>query len=200
MPTTGAIATLRDLLEAMGKTWDHRVVRYDLQQQMVLFGGMRARFRTIKASFSSTTARLSAVQGSVPIGLALVGVTGAALIAIVIWRRRRRENQSGSAPNQSVPTQAMREATAIYELLQSAMASAGVPRSPGTPPLLHARKLVLMGHPAAADVERVTTRYLRARFGEEPITHEERADLEQCIRRVRHTPPSLPKSTARPAR
>ncbi len=200
MPTSGAIATLRDLLEAMGKTWDHRVVRYDLQQQMVLFGGMRARFRTIKASFSSTKVRLSSGHGPVPIGLALIGVTGAVLVAIVIWRRRRREIQSGSGAHQSTATRAMREATAVYEMLQSAMASAGVPRSPGTPPLLHARKLVLMRHPVAADVERVTNRYLRARFGEEPLSHEETAELEQCIRRVRQNTSSLPRPTARGGR
>jgi len=187
MPTTGALATLRDLLEAMGKTWDHRVVRYDLQQQLVLFGGMRARYRAMKSTMVGATARLPEAKGSMAAGLAGLAVVGGAVAVLIVWRRRRRDGRGDRGGRASVENRSLREATALYESLQAAMSAVGASRNPGTPPLQHANRLAVLGHPIAADVATVTDRYLRARFGDEPIGEDEREQLGHLVRRVRHT-------------
>ncbi len=185
MPTTGMLATLRDLLEAMGKTWDHRVVQYDLQQQLVLFGGMRARFHSFKSSMSGMTAKLPAAKEPAALGLVAIVLLSGVVAVVVVLRRRRRRGAALERRGSSEETRAIREATSLYEALQAAMATVGAARSPGTPPFAHAQRALLMRHPAAEDIQLVTERYLRARFGEEPIRAEEKSSLEQCIRRVK---------------
>jgi hypothetical protein len=76
-------------------------------------------------------------------------------------------------------------ATELYQRLQKEMAVVGVPRSPGTPPLRHAQKLLEDKHPCAEAVHEVTCAYLRARFGDEPLDSAQREQLEALIRTVR---------------
>lgn len=199
MPTSGMLATLRDLLEAMGRTWDHRVVRYDLQQQMVLFGGMRTKYRTFKASLAGARIQLPASKGATALGLVAIAVTLGGVAIVLVWRRRRHDARKPRGAEERQQSREIREATALYESLQAAMVNAGAGRGPGTPPLLHAKRLELLKHPAAEDVAAVTARYLRARFGGEPIQPDERAALERTIRRVRQTPrPGAAKQESKP--
>ena len=186
MATTGVLATLRDVLEAMGKTWDRRVVRYDLQQQLWLFGGVRSRLFSARRSMSSVAVELATTRrGTLFGGAVVVLALGAGAIGFVVWRRRREGRQAQRDRDGKLPPRAIQEATEIYEALQHAMAAFGIARSPGTPPLKHAERLLADSHPVSGDVHIVTLRYLRARFGDDPITAEEKADLQQRIRDVR---------------
>jgi transglutaminase-like putative cysteine protease len=186
MATTGLVATLRDMLEAMGKTWDRRVVRYDLQQQIWLFSGLRTQFLQTRRSIGSVAVELgSKPRGSLAAGAALIVAIGGGVVAFVLWRRRRTRGEGKGAPSRTGLGPEAKLATEIYQRLQKEMAVVGVPRSPGTPPLRHAQKLLEDKHPCAEAVHEVTCAYLRARFGDEPLDSAQREQLEALIRTVR---------------
>jgi transglutaminase-like putative cysteine protease len=186
MATTGLVATLRDMLEAMGKTWDRRVVRYDLQQQIWLFSGLRSQFMQTRRSIGSVAVELgSKPRGSLAVGAALIVAIGGGVVAFVLWRRRRTRGEGKGAPSKQGLGPEAKLATELYQRLQKEMAVVGVPRSPGTPPLRHAQKLLEDKHPCAEAVHEVTCAYLRARFGDEPLDSAQREQLEALIRTVR---------------
>lgn len=180
---TGMLATVRDILEAVSRTWDHRVVRYDLQQQLWLFGGFRTKATMATSSMKAVSVKLSSHRGSLGVLVVLVGA-GAAF-GVWLWRRRRvaRIEKVKDKPSEAI--RLAREATAVYEQLDAAMLSVGVGRTPGTPPLKHAETLDSSNHPLSQDIKAVTDRYLRARFGGEPMDAQERKSIELRIQRVR---------------
>jgi len=180
---SGWLATMRDMLEAMSRTWDQRVVRYDLQQQIWLFGGVRNRAAKASTSFKTWSTRTATSKGAVG---AFIGLGAAAMFAGA-WYLKRRYGRSSRDPKEqtTLAMRRVREATALYEQLDAAMVVAGVGRTPGTPPLKHAEGLSAAKHPLAADVRVVTERYLRARFGGEPLSPAERKLLDQRVARVR---------------
>jgi protein-glutamine gamma-glutamyltransferase len=181
--SAGMLATIRDMLEAVSRTWDHRVVRYDLQQQIWLFGGMRLRAAHATTSFKAFSVKVSNNRASAVVLVVLIA--GATAFGFWVWLRRRTAR---AAKGKQKPTEAARrarEATQLYEALDAAMTAVGIGRTPGVPPLKHANAVTLAGHPQAPDVAAVTDRYLRARFGNEPLEREERGALDLRIQRVR---------------
>lgn len=192
----GWFATVRDMLEAMSRTWDRRVVRYDLQQQVWLLGGMRTRAADATMSIRRFTSSATTSKGGV-VALTIVGV---AVVGAAIWyvRRRRRGEGPRKADRPSAAAKRVREATALYEALDAAMLQAGVGRTPGTPPLKHAQGLQAARHPLAGDIRAVTDRYLRARFGGESLQPGEKRELEQRIARIRTRGPDAALRVVRP--
>lgn len=179
----GWLAMMRDMLEAVSRTWDQRVVRYDLQQQIWLFGGVRNRAAHATTSIKAWSARAATSKAAVAgfIGLGVIAMAAGA------WYLKRRYGRASRDPKEqaTLAMRRVREATALYEQLDAAMVVAGVGRTPGTPPLKHAEGLLAVKHPLAADVRVVTERYLRARFGGEPLEAGERKLLDARIARVR---------------
>ncbi len=190
LETTGFVATVRDILEAMGKTWDRRVVRYDLQQQLWLFSGVRAKYFAARQSIGTAAVELGSESGNGLIGLVvIVAVLGSGVVGFVLWRRRRTRGPAGKHPSKQDVRADARVAIALYQSLQEAMAAAGIPRGPGTPPLKHARRLRQQKHPFAEVVQEVTERYLGARFGDESLTPADRQHFEDLIGSVRNYRP-----------
>jgi len=192
----GWFATVRDMLEAMSRTWDRRVVRYDLQQQVWLLGGMRTRAADATMSIRRFTSRATTSKG----GVVALTVVGVAVVGAAIWyiRRRRRGEGPKKADRPSAAARRVREATALYEALDAAMLQAGVGRTPGMPPLKHAQGLQAARHPLAGDIRAVTDRYLRARFGGESLEPGEKRELEQRIARIRTRGPDAALRVVRP--
>jgi hypothetical protein len=129
-----------------------------------------------------------------------VGVVVAAIAlagAFAIWRLRRPLRRSAPRLAAKRIDVALREATQLYEALDSAMAAKGIARMPAMPPLKHARNLEALRHPLAKEVLFVTEKYLRARFGHQPLAPEEKREMEDRIRLVRAAEPPAP--VARPA-
>lgn len=187
MATAGFLATMRDILEAMGKTWDRRVVRYDLQQQIWLFSGLRTTLFQARNQIGSVALELGEKpRDSVLAGVLVIAILGTGTLALVIWRRRRKQGVKVRQAGQLLRPEA-RAATELYQKLQKEMASVGIPRSPGTPPLKHAKRLLAEHHPCAVAIDEVTRSYLSARFGDEPLLPSERERLETLIRTIRST-------------
>jgi len=175
---SGAWAYVRDLLEATSQRWDRHVVGYDLNQQVSLFQSLSSRYRTTGSLFGGgSRARLLA--------LTAVLVGGGALAAWFFVRRRaRRRADETRTPGTRSPSAIL--ATALYEMLETAMSAHGVGRSPGTPPLRHAETLAALDHPLAPEILALTELYLDARFGGVALGEDDRKSFEQRVKGVRN--------------
>lgn len=169
---TGVLAFVRDMVEAAAQRWDRNVVGYDMGQQVSLLRAVRDRYGTFK-----TKSRVGKALAASPSRTALSVVGGALLVAgaVYFYRRRRAPGAKPPAPTEVETRQ--RETAELYRALEAALASRGVPRPSGTPPLTHARGLVAIAHPLAEPTLRLTERYLRARFGHEALSNDERREF-----------------------
>lgn len=173
--TSGVLAGVRDFLEATSRRWDRHVVGYDLRQQIGLWSRIQTGWRT---------GGPSGVTPSSP--RFLVGGLGAAVIvvAIVLWRRRRKvlPARASTAPKRS-PSALL--ATELYEMLEQVMSARGVHRTAGTPPLRHAEALRAAEHPLADEYLELVRIYLEARFGGREVTADLKRDYEERVKALR---------------
>jgi transglutaminase-like putative cysteine protease len=173
----GAWAYVRDFLEASSQRWDRHVVGYDLNQQVSLFQTL-TRNRNGSLLPRGMTKPRPAVVGAFALALGAGG--------LAYWFARRRVRVRVRAPGEGpVRSASAVLATALYELLDSAMSAQGVSRSPGTPPLRHAEALQALDHPLSAEILALTEIYLEARFGREVVTDELRREFEDRVKAVR---------------
>jgi transglutaminase-like putative cysteine protease len=186
LPTSGLLATLRDILEAMGKTWDRRVVRYDLHQQMWLLHSVRSKAIEVRSSFRAAVVHMGTGSGGSRTWVGVILLAGAGgILAYALWRRRRTTNNPAGSRARVAPPRHVQDATELYGALQRVMVAAGVARSPGTPPLRHARNLLALRHPLSDTIYAITNRYIEARFGDAPLGMDEKLDLERQLRALR---------------
>jgi len=176
----GAWAYLRDLVEATSQRWDRHVVSYDLNQQVSLLSSFTSRSRRGGSILPETTR--GRAYGLTAVGLVVAGA-GAAM-----WLRRRKQRGVVGTRGADPRSASAILATALYEALDAAMGARGVGRSPSTPPLKHAQALSEMSHPLAEEVLALTEIYLRARFGGEPLSDEERRSFERRVKALRQAP------------
>lgn len=177
---SGAWAQLRDFLEATSQRWDRHVVGYDLSQQTSLLSALSRRRQRTGSIFG---------EGGISwrSGVTMGAVAAAGVAAWLLYKRRR---QRGAAPREGEreprsPSAAL--ATVLYEALDTAMTAIGVQRSPGIPPLRHARALVLNDHPAADEILELTNLYLAARFGGLSLSESDKLEFEQRVKVLRQT-------------
>lgn len=173
----GAWAYLRDFLEATSQRWDRHVVGYDLNQQVSLIQTLTSRRR---GSLMST----AAARPRVTVVLVVVSVIALAGAAYYFVRRRSLKRTDPTRAGEARSASAL-IATQLYERLDGAMGAKGIPRSPGMPPLRHAEALVQLEHPLADEIYELTDVYLRARFGGEVITEDERRTYEERVKALR---------------
>ena len=180
---TGVLAFVRDMVEAAAQRWDRNVVGYDMRQQASLLRAMRDQYGALRSRSRVASTVLASPQRAF---LSLCGV--AVLIgAGVYFFRRRRAPRSAPPPPDAKEAQ-LRETAELYRALDSALSQRGAARPSGTPPLTHARSLAQLGHPVAPAALRLTERYLRARFGHEAFTPEERREFLREVRDLARPP------------
>ncbi|HEX9296301.1 MAG TPA: transglutaminase domain-containing protein, partial [Polyangiaceae bacterium] len=171
---SGMLAFLRDVIEATGQRWDRYVVGYDLRQQVYLFESI-SRYSSLHVSPGFVRTRLLQISAG---AIVLTGVIYA------VWRRKRARGK-GPPPVLDNRTRERMLATALYELLESAMNAQGIARGASTPPLRHAQLLLRLGHPLAEEVLQLTQLYLDARFGGVSITDDAKRTFEVRVKKVR---------------
>jgi hypothetical protein len=154
-----------------------------MHQQVSLLRAVRDRY----GAFRTKNRVASSVLASP--GRAFLSLAG--LVAMVVggvyWFRRRGKPRPKHAPPNEVEAR-QRETADLYRALDAALALRGAPRPSGTPPLTHARALVALGHPVADATLKLTCRYLRARFGREAFSLEERREFLRQVREVAKPP------------
>jgi protein-glutamine gamma-glutamyltransferase len=177
---SGALAYVRDFVEAAAQRWNRHVVSYDLKQQVHLLRSVRERYSEIRGSSELVGGALGS-----PKRVAL-GFGGLTLLALgVYWLRRQRRSpppaRERAAPHDAGVTQIV----ALYRQLDAVMTSRSVGRAQSTPPLAHARILVEMSHPAAAEILELTQIYLEVRFGGRGLNDEQRRDFARRVKLLR---------------
>jgi hypothetical protein len=168
----------RDLIEAMSQRWSRHVERYDLRQQVELFGGMRHRLGHA-ARWALPREQLKKVVGVSVLTLALVA------FGVHIWRRRKRTAPHEDRPESSASIQ---EVVRLYQQLESVLAKRGSARPTATPPLAHARGLLAIGHPLAAEILDLTELYLEVRFGGRDFDVNDVRQFEARIAQLKRLP------------
>jgi transglutaminase-like putative cysteine protease len=179
----GVLAFVRDMVEAAAQRWDRNVVGYDMRQQVSLLRAMRDRYGELK-----TKSRVAATVLASP-RRAFLSLTGLVLViaAGVYWFRRRGKPRPKLTPPSEIEAR-QRETAELYRALDAALAQRGAPRPSGTPPLTHARALEALGHPVAEAALQLTERYLRARFGHEAFSLDERREFLRQVRELAKPP------------
>lgn len=190
---SGVWAQLRDFLEATSQRWDRHVVGYDLSQQASLWRELSRRRRATTSVFGEGTSWKR-------VGLTALGVAAAGSAVWLYFRRRRQRALPQKDSDREPRSRSSTLATALYESLDLAMASVGVPRSPGVPPLRHARALVVSDHPAAEEILDLTNIYISARFGGVDLTDDDRLDFEARVKQLQKEEERRLKQAARLAK
>lgn len=179
---SGLFAVVRDLVEAAGERWQRHVVGYDLGQQMQLFSQVRRSLRGNGDGVQWVKQHGRAV-------LVMVGLATAAGVLFVWWYRRRRRAARNSKLGAGSTTYDLR-IVRLYQSLEEAMRQHGITRSPGTPPLTHARALCQLGHPVGGEVRALTEWYLEVRFGRKALDDEGCAEFAARVNKLRSSPKS----------
>ncbi|HYP91589.1 MAG TPA: DUF4129 domain-containing protein, partial [Polyangiaceae bacterium] len=180
---TGVLAFVRDMVEAAAQRWDRNVVGYDMGQQVSLLRAVRDRYSSLRSKSRVAKTMLGSPSR------ALVTVVGVGLLVVgaAYWFRRRRQPRAKPVPPSEIETR-QRETAELYRALDQALAQRGAARPSGTPPLTHVRGLAALGHPVAGSALKLTERYLRARFGKEALSGDERREFLREVRELAKTP------------
>jgi protein-glutamine gamma-glutamyltransferase len=180
---TGVLAFVRDMVEAAAQRWDRNVVGYDMKQQVSLLHAVRSRYGAFKSQSKVASAMLASPRRAF---LSALGLSLAVGAGVYLWRRRRKQEPRPAPPSEAEAQK--RETAELYRALDAALLQRGAPRPSGTPPLTHVQGLAQLGHPAAETALRLTERYLRARFGKEAFSPDERREFLREVRELAKPP------------
>jgi hypothetical protein len=171
------------MVEAAAQRWDRNVVGYDMRQQVSLLRAVRDRYGELRSRSRVASTMLASPRR------AFLSVGGVLLVvgAGVYLYRRRGKPRAKLTPPSEVEAQ-KRETAELYRAVDAALSQRGAARPIGTPPLTHALGLSALGHPAAETALRLTERYLRARFGKEAFSLEERREFLRQVRDLARAP------------
>jgi transglutaminase-like putative cysteine protease len=196
--TTGAIVYARDFLEALSQRWNRYVIGYDLRTQLRLFEDLSTRYETFRAKTGANKGVLDKVTRAPVIAAGLLVV---ATLAYVLWKRRQKTgpNREESAVREKIDKK-LETATALYRVLEQALAGQGISRPMSLPPLRHAEELRARNHPLADEVVALTTVYLEARFGGVTLDEIQKKDFERRVKEIRgyRAPPAESRATSGP--
>jgi transglutaminase-like putative cysteine protease len=167
----GVLARVSRMLDTLRFQWTKWVIEYDLVAQLSLFKDLAS---TLKRG---AIALRDALVGLVRFWPALPAL-GAAIIAIVLWRRRR---SLALAPNAAGAPRGRTSIGRVYDAVSRRLAKAGFARAPAqTPRELAARVPATIAEP----VRELTELYYSAEWGgkSDPNAERRAAELADAIR------------------
>lgn len=173
---TGWGAGIRQLVDALRMRWFRYVVEYDLGKQVRFFREVKELFSSVPAdAVSDGWLRRHRTL------LLLLGVALAALIGLLVWRRRRRFGSNRLAKKRV----RLRAVSVLYQRMLNIMARAGHLKQPGDTPLEFARSLSA-GFSGASDLVRsFTLRYYGVRFGKHQLTESDTKEMESLLQEMK---------------
>lgn len=191
-PTAGErlLAEWHAVSDALRARWEQWIVGYDLRAQRDL-GRRLARWVGGLGGASESGVRRTSDEGASerPSPWRIAGIVIAVIAAGVLLDRAYRRWLLGQGKPSGRPIEARSQRiVALYQALEREMTRLGTPRRPSVTPLEHARALTTRGVAHAALVERVTARYVEARFGGTSIAPAELAALEREVQSLGSMP------------
>lgn len=186
--TTGLIADLTAMIDAIRTRWEEDIVSYDLRAQRSLARSLATWFRGLgreRDTESELPPSGSELQRNEPASpwprtvLILAALVAGPLgLRMLIRRRRNRRGHHVSIPETA------REVVAVYHALERALSARNRARPPGRTPREHADWLRQEGYAHAAEVDEITTRYLEVRYGGARLDENEARTLWQKVREI----------------
>lgn len=154
---------MRFWLDGVEHQWYKWVLDYNLEKQLGVFRGVGEMFSRARGMGGE---RGATGETGAPAGPALPWVVAAAAVAALLWWTRRRR----PAP--------LRPEARSYRALRHAYARAGWSPAGAETPAAWAAALSAEGAPGADAAGRAVALYLRARFGREGLSVDERGEME----------------------
>jgi len=174
-PSSGLGEAIAEAVDALRLEWMQYVLSYGLPEQLELS-------RKVFEVFRGARRRMTDAEGgSVNLRVVVWLVAGALAIGAAVFLVRRRRIGSRRMASTQRTRQGESQAVRLYQRLEEAMRRAGHPRPAATTPLEHARRLRERAVAGCDVVEKVTTRYVDARFGNVPLAAAELRALEREI-------------------
>lgn len=177
----GLSAQIRAAIDALRSRWDRQIVSYDLRRQVDLWDKLRrwldvGSARKAAPPLASKQRTNGRALGMAPwiVALAILSLLGAGLIYRFLRTRKRTVSKAAE----------QRHGIALYREMEHWLEKNAVPRPPSTTPLQHAYTLRRQGFVAAKTVQRLTDRYMLARYAQKPLSPEEHKRL---IHELRHS-------------
>lgn len=184
------LAELHALSDAVRARWEEWIIGYDLRAQRDLGRRLASWVSGLGSSSEPAgpgVAEPAPTERPSPwrIVLVVVGVIAAGIAIDRAYRRFLLGRPASAARPIELRAQRI---VALYRALEREMARLGTPRPPSATPLEHARALLARRVAHAAVVERVTGRYVEARFGGAEPDAAELAALERDVHGLRALP------------
>jgi protein-glutamine gamma-glutamyltransferase len=170
----------RDVIEAMSQRWSRHVERYDLRQQVEIFGGMRQRMGYVARSVMPQATLKRVFLWVLPFGI---------IVAIGSYWIYLRRQTAQKLEHLETPT-AIKEIVILYQQLESVLTKRGAGRPVAVPPLTYAKSLVDLGHPLAEEIMDLTEEYLAVRFGGQPFDASQIRRFEERVTVLKRQPSS----------
>lgn len=174
--SSGLGEAIGEAVDALRLEWMQYVLAYGMHEQIELSRRVFDTFGRARQRMSSVGRGAIALKPPIWLGAVAILAVGAAFL---VMRRRRRA--APGAPGMR-PSPAGSDAVRLYRRLEDGMRRAGHPRAAGTTPLEHARRLRERAVAGWDLVEKITERYVDARFGEQPLAPTELRALEREIK------------------
>ena len=172
--SSGLLTSVREFMEAAGRSWEQNVVGFDLKRQVQIVQALSKAAAEAKKSTRSAFLSSSARWWYLLAPGFTICLTG-------IWFFFFRKSQASQAKEAKL-TMSMQRSRMLYSEVESAMVRLGYRRPAGTPPLKHARALVLQEVQSSEEFLLLTERYLQARFGSQDLSQEELQRLKERVR------------------
>lgn len=186
--STGLIADLTAMIDAIRTRWEEDVVAYDLRAQRSLARGVIEWLRGLGAERDGSDGRPLQGEGerasepATPWTRAMFILAGL-VVAPFILRAIIRRNRNRRGRNALVP-EAAREVVAIYQALDRVLTTKNKARPAGRTPREHADWLSDEGFVHAAEVDEITARYLEVRYGGVRLGERETRALWEKLRQI----------------
>lgn len=213
-PTPAALeATTQTWWESVGSvmdsarlTWDRLFVNFSASDQYAVVQGIRESGEAMRASMSESLTNMLGhgstmlgrfMQALIPVGIPRTALILLLVITAVYLVMRTLRNSGHESLRQDVYSANQRVVITLYSDMIAGLAQHGIVKAASATPLEFLRDVHEKWSEAWPSADALTQLYARVRFGQAPLTAEERSAAEHLLQRLRALGQSAPPSRNR---
>lgn len=188
-------ARVGKIFDSLRLKWDRFVIRYSLRDQIAMAQGVREHGEAVRKGAAMRIGALLQWTAEIPTRLAQMGqrsgwLMGAGAILVgglagLMLVRRFRADRQDVARRIGGPTPQQIEATKIYGRMLQVLQAQGLTKASGMTPLEFADKVAREWAGASRFVAPLTELYCRTRFGQVPLSPDDRARAQTLLASLR---------------